>query len=37
MFRVVAISLVAMAAFDLAFLDGQHIHAVQEIARHFLN
>ena len=25
--------LVAMAAFDLTFLNGQHIHAVVEVAR----
>jgi hypothetical protein len=36
MFRVLAISLVAMAAYDLTFFDGQHIHAVEEIARHLL-
>jgi hypothetical protein len=32
MFRVVAIALVAMAAFDLYFLDGRHVHAVGRIA-----
>jgi hypothetical protein len=37
MFRVVAICLVAMAAFDLTFCDGQHIHAFAEMARDFLN
>jgi hypothetical protein len=37
MFRVVAICLVAMAAYDLAFCDGQHIHAFAEMARSLLN
>ena len=37
MFRVVAICLVAMAAFDLTYLNGQHVHAVIEIARALLN
>jgi hypothetical protein len=37
MFRVVAIALVAMAAFDLTFLNGQYTHAVVEIARSLLN
>jgi hypothetical protein len=32
MFRVVAIALVAMAAFDLYFLGGRHVHAVGRIA-----
>jgi hypothetical protein len=32
MFRVVAIALVAVAAFDLYFLDGKHVHAVGKIA-----
>jgi hypothetical protein len=37
MFRVVAICLVAMAAYDLTFCDGQYIHALAEMARHLLN
>lgn len=37
MFRRVAIALVAMAAFDLFFLDGQYIHALQEIGRSILH
>jgi hypothetical protein len=37
MFRVVTISLVAMAAYDLAFLNGQYTHAVVDIARSLLN
>jgi hypothetical protein len=37
MFRVVAICLVAMAAFDLMYLNGQHVHAVVEIVRALLN
>jgi hypothetical protein len=37
MFRVLAISLVAMAAYDLTFLNGQYTHAVVEIARSILN
>jgi hypothetical protein len=36
MFRVVAICLVAMAAFDLTYLNGQHVHAVVEVARALL-
>ena len=37
MFRVLAISLVALAAFDLTFLNGQYTHAVVEVARSLLN
>jgi hypothetical protein len=37
MFRVVAICLVAMAAFDLTCLNGAYVHAVVEIARALLN
>jgi hypothetical protein len=37
MFRGVAIVLVAMAAFDLYFLDGRYIHAFQEIGRSILH
>jgi hypothetical protein len=33
MFRVVAIALVAMAAYDLYFLDGQHVNAVETVLR----
>ena len=33
MFRIVAIWLVALAAFDLYFLDGKHIHTVEAVAR----
>jgi hypothetical protein len=33
MFRSVAIALVAMAAFDLYFLDGKYVHTVEAIAR----
>jgi hypothetical protein len=29
MLRIVAIALVAMAAFDYFYLDGRHIHSVQ--------
>jgi hypothetical protein len=29
MFRVVAIALVALAAFDYLYLDGKYIHSVQ--------
>ena len=39
MFRVVAITLVALAAFDLFFLDGKYFHAVEAVARslaHFM-
>jgi hypothetical protein len=40
MFRVVAIALVALAAFDWYFLDGSHIHAVTAMAlsllQHFI-
>ena len=40
MFRVVAIALVALATFDLYFLDGSHIHAVKAMAlsllQHFI-
>jgi hypothetical protein len=31
MIRVVAIALVAMATFDMAFLGGQHVYAVETI------
>jgi len=31
MLRIVAIALAAMAAFDLYFLNGQHIHAVEAV------
>jgi hypothetical protein len=37
MFRVVAISLAAMAALDLALFNGQHVYAVEAIVRHFFN
>ena len=37
MFRVVAICLVAMAAYDLTLCDGQHIHAFVEMACSLLN
>ena len=39
MFRVVAIGLVALATFDIYFLDGKYIHTVEALARslaHFL-
>jgi hypothetical protein len=32
MFRIVAIALVAMAAFDLYYLDGKHVHAIEAMA-----
>jgi hypothetical protein len=32
MFRVVAIALVAMAAFDWYYLDSKHLHAVEKVA-----
>jgi hypothetical protein len=38
MFRIVAIALVAFAAFDLYFLDGQYTHAAEAMGmslRHF--
>jgi hypothetical protein len=37
MFRGVATALAAMAAFDLFFLDGRYIHALQEIGRSILH
>ena len=40
MFRVVAIMLVALATFDLFFLDGKPVHAVEAVARslaHFIS
>jgi 2-keto-3-deoxy-L-rhamnonate aldolase RhmA len=36
MFRVVAIALVAMAAFDLVCLDGKHVHAALAMFQHIL-
>jgi hypothetical protein len=33
MFRVATIALVAMAAFDLLFLDGRYTHAAEGTAR----
>jgi hypothetical protein len=37
MFRVMAIVLVAMAAFDLYFLDGRYTHTLQEIGQSVLH
>jgi hypothetical protein len=37
MFRVVAICLVALAAYDLTLCGGQYIHAFAEMARYLLN
>jgi hypothetical protein len=37
MWRIVAIVVVAMAAYDLYFLDGRYIHALQEIGRTILH
>jgi hypothetical protein len=36
MFRVLAICLVAMAAIDLTFFDGQHIQVVKAAVHHFM-
>lgn len=37
MIRVVAIALVAMATFDMAFLGGQHVYAVETITLDLLH
>jgi hypothetical protein len=37
MFRVTAIALVAMAAFDLFFLDGRYTHAVDMTVRSLMH
>ena len=37
MFRIVAIALVALAAFDLGFLGGSHVYTAMTIARSLLH
>jgi hypothetical protein len=37
MFRIVAVALVAMAGFDWYYLDGKHLHAVEQAALSFLH
>jgi len=37
MFRVVAVALVALAAFDLYFLGGSHVYTAMAIARSLLH
>ena len=37
MFRVVAIALVAMAAFDLLFLNGEHVYAVEAVTLYLVH
>ncbi|MGO9047759.1 MAG: hypothetical protein ACLQFW_12875 [Xanthobacteraceae bacterium] len=34
MFRIVAVALAAMAAFDLLYLNGKHLHAVMAMLTH---
>jgi hypothetical protein len=36
MFRIVAIALVALAAFDLLCLNGKHVHATLTVIQHAL-